>query len=155
MKNVGEMNIVQRVLRLVGPLLAFRYCRAAKQDEDNGLPFTAAMEWRQAAELSSWVTSLANSYWREWERIMQMSRSLAEPIGVNRGCNEPIVYFVSHPIGHWNRSDVASLFDKINDRPVLFALLKVIQSQLYGFVPPQPAGEQQCQQCAVAFSFHR
>jgi hypothetical protein len=48
---------------------------------------------------------------------------------------------------------VASLSDQINDRPVLFALLKVIQSQRYGFVPPQPAGEQQCQQCAVAFSF--
>jgi hypothetical protein len=48
---------------------------------------------------------------------------------------------------------VASLFDKINDRSVLFALLKVIQSQPYGFVPPQPAGKQQCQQCAVAFSF--
>jgi hypothetical protein len=45
---------------------------------------------------------------------------------------------------------VASLSDKINDRPVLFALLKVIQSQPYGFVPPQPAGKQQCQQCAVA-----
>jgi hypothetical protein len=75
-------SIVQRVLGFLGPLLAFHYRRAAKQDEDNGFPFTAAMEWRHAAELSSWVTPLANSSWREWERIIQLSRRLAEPIGV-------------------------------------------------------------------------
>jgi hypothetical protein len=84
MKGVGRKmkSIVQRVLELLGPLLAFQYRRDAKQDEDKGLPFTAAMEWRHAAEVSSWVTPLANSYWREWERIMQLSRRLAEPIGV-------------------------------------------------------------------------
>lgn len=73
---------VRRALILVGPLLAYRYCGAAKRDEHNGFPFTAAMEWRKAAEMSSWITLLANRYWREWERIMHLPRRLAEPIGL-------------------------------------------------------------------------
>jgi hypothetical protein len=77
----GQVNM-RRVSNLAGPLLALRYRRAAQRDENNGFPFTAAMEWRKAAELSSWITLLANRYWREWERIMQLSRCLAEPIGV-------------------------------------------------------------------------
>lgn len=77
----GQVNM-RRVSNLAGPLLALRYRRAAQRDENNGFPLTAAMEWRKAAELSSWITLLANRYWREWERIMQLSRCLAEPIGV-------------------------------------------------------------------------
>jgi hypothetical protein len=77
----GHVNM-RRVLKLAGPILALRYSRAAQRDEDNGFTFTAAMEWRQAAELSSWITLLANHYWLEWERIMHLPRRLAEPIGV-------------------------------------------------------------------------
>jgi hypothetical protein len=29
----------------------------------------------------------------------------------------------------------------------------MIQSQCHGFMPPQAAREQQCEQCSVAFSF--
>ncbi len=36
---------------------------------------------------------------------------------------------------------------------MLFALLEMIQSQRHGFMPPQAAREQQCEQCSVAFSF--
>jgi hypothetical protein len=36
---------------------------------------------------------------------------------------------------------------------MLFALLEVIQSQRHGFMPPQSAREQQCEQCSVTFSF--
>ena len=64
-----------------GPVLALHYCWAANRDENNGFPLTAAMEWRHAAELSSWITPLANWYWREWERLMQLSRRFAGPIG--------------------------------------------------------------------------
>jgi DNA-binding winged helix-turn-helix (wHTH) protein len=46
----------------------------------------------------------------------------------------PIVQFGSYPIG--NRSNVASLAHQINNGPVLFALLEMIQSQSYGFMPP-------------------
>ena len=79
MKN--QIN-VRSALRLAGPILALRYRRAAQRDENNGFSFTAAMEWRRAAELSSWITPLANRYWQEWERIMQLPRRLAVPIGV-------------------------------------------------------------------------
>jgi hypothetical protein len=77
----GQLK-VRRVLQLAGPFLALRYRQAAQRDENNGFPLTAAMEWRKAAELSSWITLLANHYWREWERIMHLPRRLAEPIGV-------------------------------------------------------------------------
>lgn len=77
-----EEAIMWRVLKLGGPILALRYRRAAQRDEGNGLTFTAAMEWRKAAELSSCITLLANRYWREWERVMHMPRRLAQPIGL-------------------------------------------------------------------------
>lgn len=64
---------MRHTLNPAGPLLALHYCRAARRDEDNGFPFAAAMEWRRAAELSSWIAPLANHYWREWERIMHVS----------------------------------------------------------------------------------
>ena len=48
---------------------------------------------------------------------------------------------------------MASLADQINNGPMLFALLEMIQSQRYGFMPPQAAREQQCEQCSVTFSF--
>jgi hypothetical protein len=73
---------VRCAIKLAGPILALRYRRAAQRDENNGFSFTAAMEWRRAAELSSWIAPLANRYWRQWERIMQLSRRLAAPIGV-------------------------------------------------------------------------
>src|ERR1700688_5119702 len=72
---------------------------------------------------------------------------------INSSCGEPIVEFGSHPIRNWNCSNVASLADQINNGPMLFALLEVIQSQCHGFMPPQAAREQQCEQCSVAFSF--
>jgi hypothetical protein len=72
---------------------------------------------------------------------------------INCGCGEPIVQFGSHPIGNWNRSNVASLADQINNGPMFFALLVMIQSQRRGFMPLQAAREQQCEQCSVAFSF--
>src|ERR1700688_4305590 len=72
---------------------------------------------------------------------------------INCGCGEPIVQFGSHSIGNWNRSNVASLTDQVNNGPMLFALLEMIQSQRHGFMPPQAAREQQCEQCSVAFSF--
>jgi hypothetical protein len=71
---------------------------------------------------------------------------------INCGCGNPIVQFGSHPIGNWNRSNVASLANQIDNGPMLFALLEMIQSQSHGFMPPQAAREQQREQCSVAFS---
>ena len=44
---------------------------------------------------------------------------------INRGRNEPIVQLVPHPVGYWNSSDVASLTKRVDNRPVLLALLKM------------------------------
>jgi hypothetical protein len=53
---------------------------------------------------------------------------------INCGRGEPILQFGFHPIR--NRSNVASLADQINDGPMLFALLEMIQCQSHGFMPP-------------------
>jgi hypothetical protein len=60
--------------------LALGYYRAAQRDEKNGFPFTAAMEWRQAAELFRFVPMARQCCWGEWERIMHLPRRLAAPI---------------------------------------------------------------------------
>jgi hypothetical protein len=49
---------------------------AARFEEQQGFPFTAAMKWREAAELSADHTDLAERCWSEWERIMGLPRSL-------------------------------------------------------------------------------
>jgi hypothetical protein len=71
---------LRRLLALAGTAsLALRYCLAAQRDEKNGFPFTAAMEWHKAAELS--VPPFAELCWRQWERIVKLPRYMAEPIG--------------------------------------------------------------------------
>ena len=60
--------------------VAMRYCLAAQRDEKNGLPFTAALEWRKAAELVGTIGPKADRCWIEWERIMHLPRHLAGPI---------------------------------------------------------------------------
>lgn len=59
---------------------AFHYGHAAQHDERNGFPYTAAMEWRNAAELLCPKTRSAEYCWRQWERIMHLPRRLAQPI---------------------------------------------------------------------------
>lgn len=60
--------------------VAGAYCDAAENDEHLGFVFTAAMEWREAAELLAPIPSAADQCWREWERLMQLPRILATPI---------------------------------------------------------------------------
>jgi hypothetical protein len=59
---------------------AMRYCLAARRDEKNGFPLTAALEWRKAAELAGPIGPIADRCWIEWERIMHLPRRLAAPI---------------------------------------------------------------------------
>jgi hypothetical protein len=61
-------------------VLAMRYCLAAQRDEMSGFPFTAAGEWRKAAELVGSIGPMADRCWIEWERIMRLPRHLAGPI---------------------------------------------------------------------------
>jgi hypothetical protein len=67
------------LLRITGPLLAMRLRRRARKDEKDGFLFTAAMEWRMAAEVCAPNGILAGWCWREWERIMHLPRQMAPP----------------------------------------------------------------------------
>jgi len=49
--------------------------------------------------------------------------------------------------------DVASPAHQIDDGPMFFPLLKMIQGQCDDFVPSQPTREHEGQQSAVSFSF--
>lgn len=59
---------------------AVSYIRAAHRDERDGFRYTAAIEWRHAAELFTWNTYAVEYCWREWERIMNLPRHFAVPI---------------------------------------------------------------------------
>jgi hypothetical protein len=71
---------MQLMTALSGLLLAIAYSRAAQRDEKNGYAFTAALEWRKAAELMSPIPALADRCWTQWERVMHLPRRLAQPI---------------------------------------------------------------------------
>jgi hypothetical protein len=69
---------------------ALHYGRAAQRDERNAFPYTAAMEWRHAAELFVSGSLAADYCWRQWERIMQLPRRLAGPISSSRPVIVPL-----------------------------------------------------------------
>ncbi len=80
-RNAGHAGRVRRLLALAaGSTMAISYCLAAQQDEKNGFPLTAAMEWRRAAELFAPISLVSERCWREWERIVQLPRRFAVPI---------------------------------------------------------------------------
>jgi hypothetical protein len=71
---------------------AFHCTRAAKREERNGFKYTAAMEWRKAAELFATNTRAVEYCWREWERIMGLPRQLAGPIGFFTSAELPLIH---------------------------------------------------------------
>src|ERR1700690_1392882 len=54
------------------------------------------------------------------------------------------------PLRNRNCPDVAALPDQVNNGPVIFPLLKMIDAQVDKFRPAQSATEQDRQHCAVA-----
>lgn len=96
------------LLNVVVPAKAFQYGCAAERDERKGLPYTAAMEWRKAAELLTAKTRAAEYCWRQWERIMRLPRRLAGPIGL---CN--VVAFPS-PVASASRPALRPAIDRIS-----------------------------------------
>lgn len=52
---------------------------AARWEEQNGFPFTAALKWREAAQLFGQDADRAERCWSEWERIMGLPRERAFP----------------------------------------------------------------------------
>jgi hypothetical protein len=75
-------------------------------------------EYRRAIELNP-DDAAAHRY----AELGQLAEQLSS---INCGCGDPIVQFGSHPIGNWNRSNVPSLADQINNGSMLFALLEMI-----------------------------
>jgi hypothetical protein len=71
---------------------AFHCTRAAKREERNGFKYTAAMEWRKAAELFAPNKRAVEYCWREWERIMGLPRQLAGPIGFFTSAELPLIH---------------------------------------------------------------
>jgi hypothetical protein len=69
---------------------ALHYGRAAQRDERNGFPYTAAMEWRHAAELYESGSFSADYCWRQWERIMHLPRQFAVPVRSSRHVIAPL-----------------------------------------------------------------
>jgi len=67
---------------IVVPLKALHLRRAAHRDERNGFLYTAAIEWRHAAELFAPNSAASDYCWRQWERTMLLPRRLAEPLDV-------------------------------------------------------------------------
>jgi hypothetical protein len=60
--------------KMIALAKALRYGRAAQRDERNGFHYTAAIEWRHAAELFRSGSLAAEYCWRQWERIMHSPR---------------------------------------------------------------------------------
>jgi hypothetical protein len=95
MKSCNKHNLVIATIgawwlsHIAGVFRAFPYACAAERDERNGLPYTAAMEWRKAAELTT-NTRAAEYSWQQWERIMQLPRRLARPVGASQPANVPL-----------------------------------------------------------------
>jgi hypothetical protein len=53
---------------------------AAHRDESKGFVYTAAIQWRRAADLFGLNTLAVEYCWRQWERIMRLPRKFAVPI---------------------------------------------------------------------------
>jgi hypothetical protein len=51
--------------------------RMARHTEAEGAKYAAAMQWRKAACLFGSEEWLVDACWQQWERIMNLSRSLA------------------------------------------------------------------------------
>ena len=67
-------------------------------------------------------------------------------------CLSPFIEYTLHPTRHRNCPGVASLAPKIDDGPMLLALLKVPKLQVNGFMSAEPTSEERRQQCAVTLA---
>ena len=83
-RNWGIANRCASWIRNIVAPKAFHYVWAAYRDELNGFPYTAAMEWREAAALLLPISLTAEYCWRQWERIMRLPRQKAMPFQASR-----------------------------------------------------------------------
>jgi len=74
----------------VNKIRGWAYCRAAEDDERNGFPFTAALEWYRAAHCFDSQSAVSDRCWRAWERIMRIPRALANSVIDTEGQHEQL-----------------------------------------------------------------
>lgn len=67
-------------------------------------------------------------------------------------CLRPVIEYTLHPARHRNCPGVASLAPKIDDSPMLLAVLKMPKLQVNGFMSAEPTSEEHGEQCAVALA---
>jgi hypothetical protein len=105
-RNAAALVVCQRFIpAIASPVLALAYCYAAQRDEGNGYEFTAAMEWRKAAELLSRIPAAADRCWRHWEQLMQLPRRLARPIGDHLCFRDAVALPIAHGL-HTSAAEV-------------------------------------------------
>lgn len=82
--DATKARIIAKYLMMLapGPAVAMVYCVRAMRDEMSGYRFTAAVEWRKAAELLATIPPVADHCWKQWERIINLPRRLAEPLSL-------------------------------------------------------------------------
>ena len=68
-------------------------------------------------------------------------------------CNQPVIYDLLNPIGHWDCSDVASFPDQINDCPMVFATLEMVEREFSQFTSSESTAKQNCQNRSISLSF--
>ena len=64
------------------------------------------------------------------------------PATVNCSGSQPLVQFGNDPVGNRNRSDVSCLAQQIDNGPVFFPLLQMVESQTHGLMPSQTARQE-------------
>jgi hypothetical protein len=68
------------------------------------------------------------------------------------GCLQPIVNCLLNPSGNWHGPDVPCFSDQVDDGPMIFAKLEVLNSQFSQFSPSQTAPQQNCQDRSIPLS---
>src|SRR5664280_2968747 len=78
-----------------------------------------------------------------------------QPPGRYAGCDDPQINRGLDPIGHRDCSDMPTLPNKINDRPMFIAPLQMGELQIGQFPPPQPAAKQDCENRPISSALDR
>src|ERR1700733_10498120 len=63
----------------------------------------------------------------------------------NTSNRQPFIYGSLYPVWHWDRADVTTLTEEVNDGPVIVSLLQVRQLQTDQLGTPQATAQQEGQ----------
>ena len=66
---------------------------------------------------------------------------------------QPFIHCSLYPVGHWNRADMTTLTEQVNDGPVIISLLKVRQLQTDQLGTPEATAQQEGQDGMISLPF--